>query len=148
MSYDPTQNAARLTLLQNRCRTTYPTQGGGFTLASAATTRLAGDHPYQLWLRASPTGPRTIVAWTAVYRATLLRGRFIVVDADLQPLGEAATLQDALDAFDLLDQRILRQGGGSGPFGVQTGVNVPRPYYDPTLTGDARWVNAPTQGFR
>jgi hypothetical protein len=158
MSYDPSQNVARLAALQQRAQTTYPSQGGAFQLTSVPTTLLAGDHPAQLWLAPSRTGPRVVVRWSATYRATQLRGYSLVVDQGQAAVGQAAALQSAEDAFNGLDQRLLRLGQGSGPFGVLPGQVVSRPYYSPgpdvvgagarvpggqSLQGDARWVNAP-----
>lgn len=144
MAYDPTKNAEKLAILTARAFTTYPQAGGQFTLASAATTRLGGNHPAQPWFRPS-TASRTAIAWSAVYRGVKLPGYLLVADTANVELAKAAALQSAVEAFDLTDMRQLRAGAGNGAgaFGVLPGKPAPLMSYDPTLQGDARWINYP-----
>jgi hypothetical protein len=144
---DPTNNAANLAALQARVDSTFPNSGASFTLAQAATLRLKGDNPFQGSLL-PVTGSRVAIAWSARYRATNLTGSLIVVDATNQAMGEAAILADAKATLDAADIRMTSIGAGGTAYDPDAPIDLPVGRYDPTLKGDARWLDAVVQNKR
>jgi hypothetical protein len=109
MGFDVTQNAAILAALQARCDQTFPMTGGKFVFASEPTMRTLGDSLFQNAILPQ-TQERTAIAWSAVYRIKVLVGTLLVCDTSMLALATAMMLQEATDALNIVDMKLLTQG--------------------------------------
>ena len=113
MAYDPTKTALLLATLLARA------DARQFTFTQVVTTTTKrGTHPSQGVFPTTTNETHYALSWTANYRGQSLKSTILVVPAPLLPLGVAASLQEASDAFDLTDTRLERLGANPNTLGV------------------------------
>lgn len=102
--------ATLLKALQERCDTSRPVAGLGFSFAFSPTRRVTGDHPLQASFL-PVTQDRYAVAWSATYyRGRRLYGELLVVDAIHLERGKLVVLRGASQLLDLVDLQLLSLG--------------------------------------